>query len=276
MRPLGVVQGEGVGNCIKLSQALTQSPISPIPTGVVDFANVPISRLLVVDDDSDIRDLLREQLLLAGFDVECAGGLLQAKAILSSTAIDLVILDLTLPDGDGIDLCRQVHDAGSTPAIIIISARDAASDRILGLETGADDYLIKPFEPRELLARVRNLLKRVPGSGHRQGERGARYARFGPWRLDLIKRRLVTGDGSVVMLASAEFDTMLRFVHAPRKSLHRDELVPERKATVWTDRSLDNRIYRIRRKLAHEPGGEDLIVSVRNQGYCLVSDVEFL
>lgn len=241
-----------------------------------DPGQTPSGRLLVVDDDGDIRDLLREQLLQAGFQVESAESIREAARILSSTTIDLVILDLTLPDGDGIDLCRQLIAADSSPAVIIISARDSAPDRILGLETGADDYLTKPFEPRELLARVRNLLKRVPGRHNRQGERGARFARFGPWRLDLIKRRLVTADGGVVMLASVEFETMLRFVRAPREDLHRDDLVPERKVTVWTDRSLDNRIYRIRRKLAQQPGGEDLIVSVRNQGYCLASDVEFL
>jgi two-component system OmpR family response regulator len=243
---------------------------------VTDTAPVPSGRLLVVDDDREIRDLLREQLLQAGFQVETAEDIRQATVELASRPVDIVILDLMLPDGDGIDLCRQLRAASSRPAIIIISARDTASDRILGLETGADDYLIKPFEPRELTARVRGLLRRVQGPQSGNDERGARFARFGPWRLDLVKRRLVAPDDSVVMLSSGDYDTLLRFVRAPHRGLQRDDLAPERKMTVWLDRSLDSRIYRIRRKLAQQPGGEDLIMSVRNQGYCLASDVEFL
>jgi len=156
-----------------------------------------------------------------------------------------------------------------------VSARDAAADRVIGLETGADDYLIKPFEPRELIARVRNLLRRLSGPDRKLSERGARLACFGPWRLDLIKRRLVTEDDSVVMLSTAEFDMLLRFIREPRKAIGRDDLVPERRETVWLDRSLDNRVHRIRQKLAQLPGGDDLIVTVRNQGYCLASDVSF-
>ncbi|WCM28630.1 response regulator transcription factor [Sphingomonas sp. QA11] len=229
-----------------------------------------------MDDDDEIRDLVREQLVRAGFEVETAGDVRQATLALSASAIDIVILDLTLPDGDGIDLCQQLRTGQTHPAIIIVSARDAAADRILGLETGADDYLVKPFEPRELIARVRGLLRRVQGSQDDSREVGARFARFGPWRLDLVKRRLVAPDDSVVVLPSGDYEVLLRFVRAPHSVLQRDDLAPERKMTVWLDRSLDSRIYRIRRRLAREPGGEDLILSVRNQGYCLASDVEFL
>lgn len=243
---------------------------------VTDIAPVPSGRLLIVDDDGEIRDLLREQLSQAGFHVETAEDIRQATLELASKAVDIIILDLTLPDGDGIELCRQLRAASSHTAIIIISARDASSDRILGLESGADDYLSKPFEPRELTARVRGLLRRVQGPQAGGSERGARFARFGPWRLDLVKRRLIAPDDSVVMLSSGDYDTLLRFVRAPHRGLQRDDLAPERKMTVWLDRSLDSRIYRIRRKLAQQPGGEDLIMSVRNQGYCLASDVEFL
>lgn len=231
--------------------------------------------VLVVDDDSDIRELLRGQFLRAGFVVDTAADVRQATRALASRPVDVVILDLTLPDGDGINLCRDLRAANTRPAIIIVSARDGAADRILGLETGADDYLIKPFEPRELIARVRNVLRRITGPEEKAGERGARYAAFGPWRLDLIRRRLMTPDDSVVMLSTAEFDMLLRFVRAPRQALGRDDLLPERKQTVWTDRSLDNRVHRVRQKLAQLADGEGLIVTVRNRGYCLASDVVF-
>ena len=241
----------------------------------MDDPNQPIGRLLVVDDDRDIRELLRGQLVRAGFTVETAGDVREAEAILTARAIDVVVLDLTLPDRDGMELCRELVAAASRPAILIVSARDAAADRVIGLETGADDYLVKPFEPRELVARVRNLLRRVNGPDPKLHERGARFACFGPWRLDLIKRRLVTGNDSVVMLSTAEFDMLLRFIRKPREAIGREDLVPERRETVWLDRSLDNRVHRIRQKLAQLPGGDDLIVTVRNQGYCLASDVRF-
>jgi len=241
----------------------------------MDDPNQPNCRLLVVDDDDDIRELLRGQLVHAGFAVETAADVRRAEAILSAQAIDVLILDLTLPDRDGLELCRELVAAASRPAILIVSARDAAGDRVIGLETGADDYLVKPFEPRELIARVRNLLRRLSLPDRKLSERGARFACFGPWRLDLIKRRLVARDDSVVMLSTAEFDMLLRFVREPRKAIGRDDLVPERRETVWLDRSLDNRVHRIRQKLAQLPGGDDLIVTVRNQGYCLASDVSF-
>ncbi len=261
--------------CLKLSQPLSARSFTLMLYRMTNPSSRPPGHLLVVDDDHDIRNLLRAQLIQAGFVVEIAKDKRQASATLASQKIDLVILDLTLPDGDGIDLCRELRAAKSGPAVIIVSARDASADRILGLETGADDYLAKPFEPRELIARVRNLLKRISGPSQDQGERGARYVVFGPWRLDLIKRRLVATDDSIVILSSAEFDTLLRFVRAPRRNLQRDDLIPERKATVWLDRSLDNRVYRLRRKLEQLPGGEGLIVAVRDRGYCLASDVEF-
>jgi two-component system OmpR family response regulator len=237
-------------------------------------AEACIGRLLVVEDDRDIRELIVAQLEREGFAVESAMNLKAAMAALAGQAIDLVVLDLTLPDGDGISLCRSVRESGSGPAIMAVTARDSANDRIIGLETGADDYLTKPFEPRELIARVKNLLRRVRQDDQRQRPRGARAATFGPWRLDLVNRRLITPQGSLVMLSTAEYDILRRLLDSPHEAVSRAALAPDR-VTSAVDRSTDNRIVRIRQKLALVPGGEDLILSVRNQGYLLASDVRF-
>ncbi len=156
----------------------------------------------------------------------------------------------------------------------MVTARDAPIDRVLGLELGADDYLTKPFEPRELLARVRNLLKRFPDPGQSR-KRNARIACFGPWRLDLHQRRLIAPNDRLVMLSSAEYRLLCRFVEAPEKVLSREMLRPERSATVAFDRSIDLQISRLRHKLGTEPGGADVILTVRNEGYVMPGPVTF-
>jgi two-component system, OmpR family, response regulator len=193
-----------------------------------------------------------------------------ARAALAGEPIDLIVLDLGLPDGDGLALCRQLRAEGHDGAIIMVTARDSAIDRVLGLELGADDYLTKPFEPRELSARVRNLLRRRPPAA-KPG--GVQVARFGRWRLDLVKRRLIAPDDSLVMLSSTEFDILNRFVEAPHQPLSRETLLPSRAATAAFDRTLDNQISRLRQKLA--AAGDDLILTVRSQGYLLAADVTF-
>jgi chemotaxis response regulator CheB len=130
----------------------------------------------------------------------------------------VVVLDLNLPDGDGLALCRDLRARGYADAIIMVTARDSALDRVLGLELGADDYLTKPFEPRELLARVRNLMKRIAAPEPAR-PRSARFARFGPWKLDLLLRRLVTRDGRLVILSSAEYRLLSRMIEAPNQVL---------------------------------------------------------
>lgn len=227
-------------------------------------------RLLVVDDDPDIRELVIEQLAREGYALQAAQDVATARAALASGPIDLIILDLGLPDGDGLALCRQLRAEGHDGAIIMVTARDSAIDRVLGLELGADDYLTKPFEPRELTARVRNLLRRRPPAIRRGG---AQIARFGRWRLDLVKRRLIAPDDSLVMLSSTEFDILNRFVEAPHQPMSREALLPSRAATAAFDRTLDNQISRLRQKLA--AAGDELILTVRSQGYLFAADVTF-
>lgn len=236
--------------------------------------NAVPNRILVADDDSDIRELIIAQLEREPYVVSAAGSVAEIRRSLADAPVDVVILDLNLPDGDGLALCRELRAEGFASAIIMVTARDSAIDRVLGLELGADDYLTKPFEPRELLARIRNLLKRTrTDDGGRP--RGARLARFGAWRLDLHQRRLIASDGRLVMLSSAEFRLLERFIEAPNLVLTREELLPERKATVAFDRSIDLQISRLRQKLATETDGEALILTVRNEGYVLTKSVTY-
>lgn len=232
-------------------------------------------RILVVEDDADIRDLIAGQLRMEQYEVATASGIADMRAQLSASPADLVILDLNLPDGDGLSLCRELRAEGVETPIIMVTARGSAVDRVLGLELGADDYLTKPFEPRELLARVRNLLRRLRGGAPSMPARQYRYAQFGPWKLDLLQRRLVKPDGELVMLSSAEFRLLSRFIQEPNTVLSREALSPERRATVGHDRSIDLQISRLRQKLAMVKGGEGLILTVRSEGYLLACMVHF-
>lgn len=234
------------------------------------------SRLIVVDDDPDIRNLIVGQLRQDHYEVLSAGCISELNTALAQQPVDLIVLDLNLPDGDGLALCRELRGQGSDVRIIMVSARGSAIDRVLGLELGADDYLTKPFEPRELLVRIRNLLRRANiDSGEPQRDKGARLARFGPWRLDLFQRRLIAEDDRLVMLSSAEFRLLSRFIEEPNVVLSRENLVPERRATAAFDRSIDLQVSRLRQKLASVAGGEELILTVRGEGYVLATPVSY-
>ncbi|MPS68414.1 response regulator transcription factor [Novosphingobium aerophilum] len=241
---------------------------------MIPQSDAPEGRIIVLEDDPDIRELIAAQLSREPQHVDSVGTVADLRAILQGDPVDLLILDLNLPDGDGLDICRDLRASGHQGAIMMVTAREGPIDRVLGLELGADDYLTKPFEPRELLARVRNLLRRSRIFDHGR-PRVARFARFGPWRLDLHQRRLVTNDERLVMLSSAEYRLLSRFIEAPNQVLSREELLPERSATVAFDRSIDIQISRLRHKLASEPGGDELILTVRSEGYVLPGPVEF-
>ncbi|WP_150293851.1 response regulator transcription factor [Sphingobium estronivorans] len=241
--------------------------------------------VIVVDDDEDIRDLIVGQLTHEHYEVLAAGSLGELHAAMAERTIDLIVLDLNLPDGDGLSLCRELRAQGKSTQIIMVTARGSAIDRVLGLELGADDYLTKPFEPRELLVRIRNLLRRSRGEEMAQ-QKAARIARFGPWRLDLFQRRLIASDDRLVMLSSAEFRLLSRFIEEPNIVLSREELVPERRATAAFDRSIDLQVSRLRQKLGDGSAegsaggsaggsGSGLILTVRGEGYVLASTVTY-
>jgi len=225
-------------------------------------------RLLVVDDDSDIRGLLAEQLGRAGYAVSTAADGAQMRQALAREHIDLIVLDLNLPREDGLSLCRELRARSSTP-VIMLTARAEPIDRVLGLEMGADDYLAKPFEPRELLARIRNVLRRTEALPANLEPLAMRRATFAGWVFDLEQRRLVDPAGRVVMLSGAEFRLLRVFVGHANKVLPREQLVAlsSGRSHGTQDRAIDLQVSRLRQKLGDAGGADGLIRTVRNEGY---------
>jgi two-component system OmpR family response regulator len=229
--------------------------------------------ILVVDDDRDIRDLLSRFLLRSGLRVSVARDSREMEQVLRDSRIDLVVLDLMLPGKDGLTICRELH-AGTTMPVIMLTAMGEPTDRIVGLELGADDYLAKPFEPRELLARIRAVLRRYETPGPVQ-ESKAQSLSFAGWTLDLARRRLTSGEGTLVSLSGGEFDLLLVFAERPRRVLSRDQLLDltrGRSATPF-DRSIDVLVSRLRRKVEPNPQTPELIQTIRGGGYMLAAEV---
>jgi two-component system phosphate regulon response regulator OmpR len=223
-------------------------------------------RILIVDDDPALRELLSTYLAANGFAVEAVGDGTAMRAALAGGLPDAIVLDLMLPGEDGLALTRAVRAQSNVP-ILILSARGEEVDRVIGLEVGADDYLAKPFGPRELLARLRALLRRgQPAAG--AGAAPATEQRFGPFALDAAGRRLFR-DGTEIHLTSAEFDLLAAFVARPNRVLSRDTLVDLLRGYDRDpfDRSIDIRVTRLRRKIETEPGSPVYIRTVRGEGY---------
>lgn len=228
--------------------------------------------LLVVDDDHDIRTLLAEQLGRAGYRVSTAADGAQMRQQLQRQAIDLVVLDLNLPREDGLTLCRDLRAQSSLP-VIMLTARSEPIDRVLGLEMGADDYLAKPFEPRELLARIRNVLRRTQALPANLEPLTLRKARFQGWLFDLEHRHLIDPAGRVLVLSGAEYRLLKVFVSHPNKVLSREQLVmlSSGKPFDSQERAIDLQVSRLRAKFAQ--AGGSLIKTVRNEGYVLACTV---
>jgi DNA-binding response OmpR family regulator len=221
--------------------------------------------ILVVDDDAGIRDLLADYLGQQGYRVETArdGGEMDEK--LAQSRPELIVMDLMLPGEDGLGLTRRVKSALGCP-VIMLSARGEDIDRIVGLEVGADDYLPKPFNPRELLARVRAVLRR--GSGGSKDAQGDETSRFGPFALDMAAQRLTRG-GEELPLTHAEFALLKIFVEHPNRALSRDQIMDWLKGFDRDpfDRSIDVRVTRLRRKIEDDPANPVYIRTVWGQGY---------
>jgi two-component system, OmpR family, response regulator len=234
-------------------------------------AMVDAPKILIVDDDREIRDLLARFLRKHGLRVETvADGRAMARA-LETGRFDLVVLDLMLPGEDGLSLCRHLRATSSLP-VIMLTAVAEDTDRIVGLEIGADDYVTKPFNPRELLARIKAVLRRTANAGR---ETSAGTLTFAGWRLGVAQRELRDPDGVLVPLTSGEFDLLLAFVERPERVLSRDQLLDLTKGrdAVPFDRSIDVQLSRLRRKIEIDPQNPKLIKTVRGGGYMLTQPV---
>ncbi len=229
-------------------------------------------RLLLVDDEATLRVPLAEYLSRQGFAVTEADSAARARTVLRDEVPDLVLLDIMMPGEDGLSLCRHVVEARDIP-VILLTAKGKATDRIVGLEIGADDYVVKPFEPRELVARIRSVLRRAGRNGT-PVEDNEIYL-FEGWQLDPLKRRLVDRDGVVVPISSAEFRLLKALLDHPRQVMDRDrllDLVQGREAHLF-DRAVDNQVSRLRRKIEVDSRSPQLIQTVWGGGYMLAADV---
>lgn len=228
--------------------------------------------LLLVDDEPTLREPLADYLVRQGFSVRQAEDAARARSAILEDKPDLVLLDIMMPGEDGLSLCRHLTEAKDIP-VILLTAKSEAMDRIIGLEIGADDYVIKPFEPRELVARIRSVLRRSTRAPA-MAEEDALYE-FDGWVLDPLKRRLTDPEGTVVPISSAEFRLLVAFLSHPRQVLDRDRLldmVQGREAHLF-DRAVDNQISRLRRKMETDSRDPKLIQTVWGGGYRLAADV---
>jgi two-component system, OmpR family, response regulator len=229
--------------------------------------------VLVVDDDAEIRKLLGEYLQRNGFRVSLATDGREMRRTLESSRPDIVVLDLMLPGDSGLALCRDLRSGPDLP-VIMLTARAEEVDRIVGLEMGADDYLTKPFSPRELLARIKSILRRTRALPPIRGD--AHRLRFAGWTLDLVARQLIAPDGVVVALSGAEFRLLTVFVEHPNRVLDRNQLMDltvGRDGTPF-DRSIDVQVSRLRVRLRDDAREPRIIKTVRSEGYVLAATVE--
>lgn len=225
--------------------------------------------LLIVDDDREIRDLLRDYLQNNGYRVSTAEDGNAMWSLLERQRFGLVVLDIMLPGEDGLVLCRQLRASSELP-VIMLTALGEDTERIIGLEMGADDYLAKPFNPRELLARVRGVLRRAGGD---VGDSDA--VRFADWTLDRNARHLISKEGVIVNLSTGEYRLLEAFVEHPNRVLSRDQLMDILQGRDWGpfDRSIDVQVSRLRRRLHDDARESALIKTVRGEGYLFTARV---
>jgi two-component system OmpR family response regulator len=230
--------------------------------------------ILIVDDDRDIRQLLADYLDNNGYStlMACDGNAMWEA--LDKSSVDLIVLDLNMPGDDGLTLCRNLRAKSALP-VIMLTARSEPLDRILGLEMGADDYLPKPFEPRELLARIRSVLRRTHANSYSNQSESPQKIKFGDWTLDLVARHLISPDDMIIALSGSEFRLLNIFLNQANEVLNRDQLLnltQGRDADPF-DRSIDIQISRLRQKLKEDARSPQIIKTVRNGGYVLAVNV---
>jgi len=231
------------------------------------------TRILVVDDDAAIREMLSDYLGDSGYEVALAEDAAAARAGIANFRPDVVLLDVNMPGEDGLSLARHLREQHDLP-IIMVTAADEVVDRVVGLEVGADDYLTKPFDPRELRARIKSVLRRYerPAAAPDTATAESSRVRIGRCWLDLDARRLEDEAGQEVPLTSMEFDLLRVFVERPNRVLSRDQLLQATQNRDWDpfDRSIDIRIARLRKKLEHDPDKPGALKTIRGAGYMFV------
>jgi two-component system OmpR family response regulator len=233
------------------------------------------TKILMVEDDRAIRDALTDYLGKNDIDITEAHDGAQARQALAKSTFDLILLDIMMPGEDGLSLCRYIRENLDLP-IILLTARGDDADRILGLEMGADDYVAKPFNPRELLARINSVIRRANAVPAAMRISGADNLRFGHWVLKLGERELIGDDGVAAPLSTGEFALLRAFVERPRRVLTREYLLEQTRgadADIF-DRSIDNQVSRLRKKIEANPADPRLIKTVRGDGDMLSVDVQ--
>lgn len=236
--------------------------------------------LLVVDDDREIRTLVAQFLTKHGYRVTSAKDGEEMARILETGRVDLIVLDLMMPGDDGLTLCRRLRadQAMAATPIIMLTAMGEETDRVVGLEMGADDYIAKPFSPRELLARIKAVLRRSAPSamaGTGNGQATGKFQVFEGWKLDLARRELRSPDGVLVQLSAGEYDLLVAFVEHPQRVLTRDQLLDlaRGRSAIPFDRSIDVQVSRLRRKIEPDASDPTLIKTVRGGGYLFTAEV---
>ncbi len=237
--------------------------------------------VLVVDDEPRIRTMLRRYLAEEGFKISEAGGSAEMRTVLERGPVDLVLLDLMMPGEDGLALARTIRQRSETP-IIILTGKGDLIDRVVGLEAGADDYITKPFELREVLARIRTVMRRAapraaaePAQAAPPGPAADEVLVFQGWRLDLVRRQLARPTGEPVVLTAGEFELLRVFARHPNRVLSRDQLIDLVKGRDWAtyDRAVDTQVGRLRKKLEADLSNPTLIKTVRGGGYIFAATV---
>jgi len=234
--------------------------------------------ILIVDDDLEIRRLLVDYLARNGFEAIAARDGREMWQALERHNIDLIVLDLMLPDTDGLTLCRDLRAKPGKPnlPVLMLTARGEETDRIIGIEMGADDYLVKPFNPRELLARIKSILRRTRALPPNLAPESARYLAFAGWSLDTAERLLTAPDGVVTPLSGGEYRLLRILLDHPNRVLTRDqltEMIHGREAEPF-DRAIDVQVSRLRQRLRDDSREPALLKTVRGEGYVLASTVE--
>jgi two-component system OmpR family response regulator len=233
------------------------------------------AHILIVDDHREIRDLVGRLLERDGYRVSAAADGAGMRRVLRDSKIDLIVLDIMLPAVDGLALCRDIRAGGTTIPIIMLTAKGDEIDRVLGLEMGADDYMTKPFSGRELIARIKAVLRRTHTMPPVPDEALPAVYRFAGWTLHTARRELEAADGSIVPLSSSDYNLLLAFIARPNRVLSREQLLDLAKgrAAAPLDRSVDLQVSRLRRKIEADPANPQIVRTVWGDGYMFAAEV---